>query len=94
MSYKDWLDFNNAQRGHYNSLEALPFLTGTVLLVGTKRPIEAAIIGAICAFTRLIYCIGYMKGGPNSRLPGAGIEMLAKFCLLFLSVETCASYFY
>jgi glutathione S-transferase len=70
LSYKDWYEFNNAQRVHYNFLESLPLVLITIFISALKQPLAALILACIYFFSRLIYSIGYMVGGPNMRLIG------------------------
>jgi uncharacterized membrane protein YecN with MAPEG domain len=70
LSYKDWFEFNNAQRVHYNFLESLPLVLITIFISALKQPLAALILACIYFVSRLIYSIGYMVGGPNMRMIG------------------------
>jgi glutathione S-transferase len=81
LTYKQWFDFNNAQRAHYNFIEMAPSTFIFLLIAGVYFPIPAAAIGLALAIGRFIYSIGYANGGPKGRLIGA---LTNDFCLLGL----------
>ena len=93
MSYSDWLTFNNAQRGHLNSIEQLPFLVGGLLFIGFAFPLTAAIMGALLVPARIAYFVGYTNYGPKARLPGILLEDLIKLGMIGLIVATCVQSF-
>jgi len=92
LSYEQWYRFNNAQRVHYNFVEALPLLLMLLFIAGLKQPLAALILGCIIFVSRLIYLIGYVKGGPNMRGWGAIPGSLSQLALFGLSFYTCAEY--
>jgi uncharacterized membrane protein YecN with MAPEG domain len=92
LSYGDWYKFNNAQRVHYNFLEALPFVLVLLFIAGLKQPLAALILGCIYFTCRLIYAIGYVKGGPNMRVAGVLPNAFVIFTLFGLSLYTCSEY--
>ena len=47
LPYKDWLHFNNVQRGHQNFLEGLPSFYASLFSVGVLKPMLAARLGAL-----------------------------------------------
>eukprot|EP01017_Pseudomicrothorax_dubius_P010231 TRINITY_DN13623_c0_g1_i1.p1 TRINITY_DN13623_c0_g1~~TRINITY_DN13623_c0_g1_i1.p1 ORF type:complete len:149 (+),score=29.68 TRINITY_DN13623_c0_g1_i1:138-584(+) len=47
LSYKDWFQFNVAQRVHQNFLEAIGIIIPATLIAGVKFPVYAAAIGGI-----------------------------------------------
>ena len=92
LSYEQWYRFNNAQRVHYNFVEALPLLLMILFIAGLKQPLAALILGCIIFVSRLVYLIGYVKGGPNMRCWGAYPGNLSQLALFGLSFYTCAEY--
>ncbi len=92
LSYADWYRFNNAQRVHYNFMEALPFVLILLFIAGLKQPLAALILGCIYFVGRIIYTIGYIKGGPNLRMIGATPNFIVVFTLFGLSLYTCSEY--
>jgi glutathione S-transferase len=64
-------NFNCVQRGHQNTLEALPLFLISQLLLASLYPLTAAGTIAFWTVGRIIYFLGYAKGDPNKRLPGA-----------------------
>ena len=92
LSYKDWYEFNNAQRVHYNFLESLPIVLVLLFISALKQPLAALILACIYFVSRLIYSLGYVVGGPNMRNIG-GVPMGSTVLTLFgLSLYTCAEY--
>ena len=85
MSYKEWYDFNNAQRAHYNFLEMSPSTFVWLFIAGIYFPIPAAVLGFGVFIFRLVYTIGYVKGGPGGRLVGAIANDLLLLGLVGLS---------
>eukprot|EP01024_Parvocaulis_polyphysoides_P011512 TRINITY_DN14039_c0_g1_i1.p1 TRINITY_DN14039_c0_g1~~TRINITY_DN14039_c0_g1_i1.p1 ORF type:complete len:151 (+),score=7.86 TRINITY_DN14039_c0_g1_i1:74-526(+) len=63
--------FNCVQRGHQNSLEALPTFYTMLILSGVKYPIFSAICGAVYVVGRILYFQGYSTGDPSGRYRGA-----------------------
>jgi glutathione S-transferase len=47
LSYKEWFVFNNAQRAHYNFLEALDVVVLTNLVAGLYFPVAAIVLGVV-----------------------------------------------
>ena len=88
LNYKQWYDFNNAQRAHYNYLEMAPTTLVWLFCAGVYFPIPAAIIGLLVIILRIIYSVGYVKGGPQGRLIGALGNDLALLGLLGLSLAS------
>jgi len=85
LSYKQWYDFNIAQRVHYNFLEMAPSTFVSLLLGGLYFPIASAGFGLGLAVFRLVYCIGYTGKGPKGKSIGAAGN---DFCLLALIILT------
>jgi uncharacterized membrane protein YecN with MAPEG domain len=71
LAYKDWWEFNNAQRAHYNYLEFAPSTLAWIFISGLYFPIPSAAIGAALIIFRLMYAVGYAKSGPKGRGIGA-----------------------
>ena len=92
LSYKDWFEFNNAQRVHYNFLESLPLILITIFFAGLKQPLAALILSCMYFVFRLIYLLGYTYGGPNMRVIGGAPASLCFITLFALSLYTCAEY--
>ncbi|KIP06175.1 hypothetical protein PHLGIDRAFT_36079 [Phlebiopsis gigantea 11061_1 CR5-6] len=66
--------FNCAQRAHQNTLEWLPQVIASTLIVGVKYPRFAAAVCATWSVARVLYTIGYTSGNPKKRnLLGANI---------------------
>ena len=88
LSYKDWYNFNNAQRTHYNFIEFSPSIFSLLPIAGLYFPIPAAVLGFVLAICRLIYTIGYTTCGSQGRLVGAAgnhLSILGLFVLAFIS---------
>jgi len=78
LSYKEWYEFNNAQRIQMNFLEHMPIVLLFAVIGGLFFPM-AIFYGEIAYFVgRLLYSAGYYRG-PNKRLIGA---LVLDFALL------------
>lgn len=91
LSYKDWVDFNNAQRGHYNHLENVNGYVTYLLVASIVFPFEAAILGAILFFGRLGYAISYNRGGSDDLLRrlSSSISFLCNIVLFGYAIASC-----
>ena len=86
LSYKDWFNFNTAQRVHYNYVEQLAVVVILIFVSGVGLPIPATILGWIYFLGRVIYTYGYAYRGPNKRLKGVILIDLSLFGLIITSV--------
>ena len=59
LSYKQWFDFNTAQRVHKNSLELYVQAIVFGLVAGLRFPIAIAVILGIYMIARLGYVVAY-----------------------------------
>ncbi|EPQ60499.1 membrane-associated proteins in eicosanoid and glutathione metabolism [Gloeophyllum trabeum ATCC 11539] len=85
--------FNCAQRAHQNTLEQLPIVLISTILVGLKRPILAASLCGAWSFARVLYTIGYATGDPERRnTSGGALFYLAQLGLLFSAAYTTVEY--
>lgn len=71
LSYKDWYEFNLAQRSHLNFVEHLGVIVPLLLVAGLFYPILASIIGWFYFTGRLIYMYQYRNEGPRGRVFGS-----------------------
>lgn len=76
--------FNCAQRGHYNFLENHTSFLFSMLVVGLRKPVAAAVMGGLWSVGRIMYAIGYTR--PNTkngmgRLVGAWASLI-QFALI------------
>ena len=80
LSYKDWIEFNNAQRVHQQFTESLPFMLTVILISGLYLPFITMLIAFLNCGTRMLYTICYVKSGSDARrlgqLLGSGPLML------------------
>ncbi|EKG12003.1 Membrane-associated eicosanoid/glutathione metabolism (MAPEG) protein [Macrophomina phaseolina MS6] len=53
--------FNCAQRGHYNFLETHTSFLYALLAAGLRRPVAAAVMGAMWSVGRVMYAVGYTR---------------------------------
>jgi hypothetical protein len=68
LTYKQWYDFNIAQRNHNNTVEHLTYCLPSMLLLGLFYPVYAMGLGSVVLVGRQCYIAGYKTGGPNSKL--------------------------
>lgn len=88
LTYKQWYEFNSAQRAHYNFLEWIASTLIMILIAGVYFPIASAALGLAVFLGRFIYAMGYLFGGPRGRFIGVLINDLAflgAFVLAFIS---------
>jgi len=55
LTYAEWLDFNNAQRGHQNALESLPGVLACLFAAGSLYPTTAAALAGAYGVGRILY---------------------------------------
>jgi hypothetical protein len=80
LTYKEWLDFNNAQRAHYNLVENIAGVVGLHVLSGLFFPLYTSVSSVVWIGARSVWASNYAKDGPNARYNGiAGLHAL---CLL------------
>ena len=89
LSYKDWYDFNNRQRAHYNALEHVATMITIVVVAGISMPIAASVIGWIYFVGRIISTIGYVAKGPQGRLFGVILSQLCVLTGIVLAAISC-----
>ena len=88
LSYKDWYNFNNTQRAHYNFLEQVGSILALLLIAGIGFPTVAGILGWTYFVGRVLFTIGYISKGPQGRLIGV---VLVDLALLGLAGTSIAS---
>lgn len=88
LPYKQWYDFNNAQRAHYNFVESIASVLTLLVIGGIYYPIVAAAFGFVYFIGRIIYSIGYSMSGSAGRLIGVLILDVAIVALFVLSLIT------
>jgi glutathione S-transferase len=86
LSYKEWYEFNSAQRAHYNFIEWIASTLILILVAGIYFPIPAAALGLTIFIGRIIYSVGYVYNGPKGRSVGALINDFAILGAFVLSV--------
>ena len=67
LSYKDWYEFQLAQRSHKNLLEFVTVVVCSILIVGVVFPITSLVLGSIYLITAIIYKIGFTLS-PEKRI--------------------------
>ena len=88
LTYKQWYDFNNGQRAHYNFLETFTPLAVMHFICAINLPFLAMICGFGCVLGKILYSVGYMSGGPQGRIAGA---LIVDVALLTVFVGACIS---
>ena len=81
LSYEAWSSYNNSLRAHYNFLEHLGLVVTLILLSGYYLDLGTLIIGCVFFIGRLMYTIGYVKGGPTGRFIGGIFATLSTLAL-------------
>lgn len=82
LPYSQWVEFNNAQRCHYNMVESSAPVLATVIVGGLFQPIACSILGIIYALGMIIFSYGYKsKKGADGRMIGATLRTLSTLAL-------------
>mmetsp|Transcript_6018 Transcript_6018/g.6272 ORF Transcript_6018/g.6272 Transcript_6018/m.6272 type:complete len:183 (+) Transcript_6018:119-667(+) len=82
LSYSQWVEFNNAQRAHYNMVESSGPVLAAMIVGGLFHPIACSILGNIYAIGMLIFSYGYKsKKGADGRMIGAALRTLSTLTL-------------
>ena len=71
LDYKSWYDMNNAVRAHMNFLETFLPIVALLMIGAVNKPEITGISSLVVALGRILYAIGYRKGGPKGRIAGA-----------------------
>ena len=61
LAYKNWYEFNNAQRVHNNSIEHMPAIMPLILIGGLFRPRFTLAMASVIFVGRGLYTAGYMS---------------------------------
>ena len=91
LPYAAWLDFNNAQRVHYNYVEGLPTIITFALISGLKYPLPTAVGCAVYALGREVFAYLYSRSGADARMGGAAIFDIALVGMLGGAVASAGS---
>ncbi|KAL7746227.1 Microsomal glutathione S-transferase 3 [Sorochytrium milnesiophthora] len=86
LTDQQWLQFNNAQRAHYNYVEGFGPAVALLLLGGLFFPKENAAIGAVYIVGRQLYASGYRAKGSSGRMLGVAMLDLALLSMAGTSV--------
>ena len=88
LSYRDWYDFNNGQRAHYNFVEQVGSILILLLVAGISHPTIAGSFGLTYFVGRILFTFGYVSRGPAGRIAGAlllDVGILGLVVLAFIS---------
>ena len=88
LSYKEWYEFNNGQRAHYQFIEQLGSVITLLLIAGIGLPTVAGCFGWLYFAGRILFTIGYVRKGPRGRIFGArllAVSMLGLAVTAFIS---------
>jgi len=89
LTYKEWFDFNNAQRVHQNFVENVGIIIPATLIAGLRFPQTAAIAGGVHFLGRFLYALGYTaESGGDKREAGAVMSHSTTILNLVLAVIT------
>mmetsp|Transcript_989 Transcript_989/g.1531 ORF Transcript_989/g.1531 Transcript_989/m.1531 type:complete len:151 (-) Transcript_989:74-526(-) len=89
-SKKDADKFNCVQRAHQNTLETWAPVTILALVNGLVYPKASAALFGVWQLGRVIYGIGYAKGGPKGRMAGGILSHLGDLPLMIMTFFTGA----
>ena len=86
LGYKGWMEFNKAQRIHYNYLESISQILCMILTCGLYYPIATTVIGGIYFLARVMFQVGYQLFGPKGRMYAVPFVMLTQFLLPIFTI--------
>ena len=87
LTYKEWFEFNLAQRVHGNFLEQVMTVCLLVLVAGIRHPAYTVYLGIAYSVARIFNAYGYSRT-VKGRVPGFILCTLCMFTLFGLSVHT------
>ncbi|CDW82860.1 mapeg family protein [Stylonychia lemnae] len=87
LSYKQWIEFNLAQRVHQNFLEQMWVVAFLILVAGITSIQYTLIAGGFYALGRFLMAIGYSRGVEGRKI-GVTILNIALGVLVCLAVNT------
>ena len=90
LTYKQWFEFNLAQRVHGNFLEQQIIVCFFILVAGVKHPKWTIILGFLYSAGRLLNAYQYTKT-VKGRVPGFILSVLSLFSLAGLAVNAMYS---
>ena len=89
LTYKEWFEFNLAQRLHYNYLDNVSIIVFLLLVAGLEHPQKASLCGAVYIGSRFLYNTGSAMG----RLDFGGLGYLSMvsmtLLMMFMAASTC-----
>ena len=81
MTYKQWFDFNVAQRIHYHYLESVTSVICWILIAGLVYPEVTIALGGGFFLGRVLFHIGYSVKGPQGRSLGFLLQLACSVAL-------------
>ena len=89
LSYEQWFNFSNGQRGHKNFLEQVTIIVFNLLCIGLVFPVTSIVFACIHFVFRWVFVCCYKKG-PKYRAFGAMPLNLSNIAMIVMSiVSTC-----
>lgn len=71
------------QRGHQNSIEAMPMFFMLMIVGGIRHPLICSSLGAVYIVSRYFYFTGYSTGDPQNRLKIGLVSLLFRIISCF-----------
>ncbi len=82
LPYSEWVQFNNAQRGHYNMVESSAPVLTLVAVGGLFYPRLCSALGVVYAIGMMIFSLGYRSNkGSDGRMAGAVLRSVSTLLL-------------
>ena len=88
LSYKQWFDFNLAQRNAKNYLEMVSLFVFALFVLAFVWPVASIVFAGINLVFRTGYAYGYNKS-PKLRLKAGGIMIMNVAAALWTTVAAC-----
>ena len=85
LSYKQWYEFNVAQRIHYHYLESITSVICWLLIAGLVYPEVSIAFGGGYFLGRVLFHMGYAMKGPQGRGIGFALQFLCSLGLMIVA---------
>ena len=86
LTYKSWVEFNNAVRTHLNLVEQIHFILIFFMVSGLILPKITMVLAWMSAIGRIVYVIGYIFKGANGRMLGAFFNIIPSYIITIIAV--------
>lgn len=86
LTYKEWFEFNSAQRIHYNYLESIAAVIAWILIGGLYFAWITFGFACVYLVSRIIYHVRYQSKGPDGRYIAVVLIYICHIAFIVLSI--------